>query len=200
MDETIWLYMAMELIAVGGTGLRMAGYQFCNLFPKYRSTALSILSGSYAASAGLFMIFQVGQQNGLSLRFMSFNVAGLAVVILLFTIIMPWHNVSHNENDQKESSSKIPLIRSIISISSFTYLFWRTLLMNAQNFYTLYFNSWISQIAKTNEEAGNYTILNSITGYGCILTAPLAGFLNDFIMQKAEKGKINVMIKFTSIT
>ncbi|RXG52419.1 hypothetical protein Avbf_18441, partial [Armadillidium vulgare] len=145
-----------------------------------RSTALSILSGSYAASAGLFMIFQVGQQNGLSLRFMSFNVAGLAVVILLFTIIMPWHNVSHNENDQKESSSKIPLIKK-------HYFNFETLLMNAQNFYTLYFNSWISQIAKTNEEAGNYTILNSITGYGCILTAPLAGFLNDFIMQKAEK-------------
>ena len=49
----------MVLIALGGNQIRMCGFQTANLFPEYRSTALSIISGAFSASAGVFLFVQV---------------------------------------------------------------------------------------------------------------------------------------------
>ncbi|KAB7500364.1 hypothetical protein Anas_13095, partial [Armadillidium nasatum] len=72
------LNISMIALAFGGNQLRISGFQFCNLFPKYRSTALTLITGSYAASAGLFMTFQFGQQYGI--------LCGICVLSLPF-----WH-------------------------------------------------------------------------------------------------------------
>ncbi|KAB7507641.1 Solute carrier family 43 member 3, partial [Armadillidium nasatum] len=57
-DHSNWLYSAMIFIALGACLMRIAAFQFCDLFPKFRSTALTIISGTYAASPGVFLIFQ----------------------------------------------------------------------------------------------------------------------------------------------
>ena len=54
-----WLFPAMILMALGGNQLRMCGMQFGDLFPAYRSTAITVMSGVYATSASLFLIFKV---------------------------------------------------------------------------------------------------------------------------------------------
>ncbi|MPC41121.1 hypothetical protein E2C01_034705 [Portunus trituberculatus] len=41
----------------------MAIMQFCDLFPDHRATALTIMSGTYAASAALFLVFQQSDQS-----------------------------------------------------------------------------------------------------------------------------------------
>lgn len=54
-----WLFPTMILMALGGNQLRMAVLQLGDLFPRQRSTAITLLSGMYAASAALFLVLQV---------------------------------------------------------------------------------------------------------------------------------------------
>ncbi|KAL7643210.1 UNVERIFIED_CONTAM: hypothetical protein RMT77_006501 [Armadillidium vulgare] len=46
-DHSNWLYSAMIFIALGACLMRIAAFQFCDLFPKFRSTALTIISGTW---------------------------------------------------------------------------------------------------------------------------------------------------------
>ena len=74
-DSPDWLFPTMILMALGGNQIRMAIMQFCDLFPDHRSTALTIMSGTYAASAALFLVFQVwntGRQIDSSAYFITF--------------------------------------------------------------------------------------------------------------------------------
>ncbi|KAB7507644.1 hypothetical protein Anas_04398 [Armadillidium nasatum] len=96
-ENTSLLYLSMILLAYGGNQLRLSGYQFCNLFPKYRGTALTVISGAYTTSAGLFLIYQLGQQYHITIKVISFGLIGLMCLPLVATVIMPWHSILSND-------------------------------------------------------------------------------------------------------
>ncbi|KAL7643209.1 UNVERIFIED_CONTAM: hypothetical protein RMT77_006500 [Armadillidium vulgare] len=185
-ENTSLLYLSMILLAYGGNQLRLSGYQFCNLFPKYRGTALTIISGAYTTSAGLFLIYQLGQQYHMSIKVISFGLTGLTLLSLVATVIMPWHSVLSNDAGHC-TSKEPPLLSSLLSFSSFTHAIWLSIHLGSAVFFALYFNSWISQIAQTNDEAGFYSLLYSFICLACFAVTPFPGLVMDFLYKKAEK-------------
>ncbi|XP_063594930.1 equilibrative nucleobase transporter 1-like [Penaeus indicus] len=97
-EAPVWLYPAMVLLSLGGNQLRMSGLQFGNLFPRYRSTAICVISGVFSASAGLFFFVQLAVDAGISLRHANWVLAGMASLTLPVTIIMPCHHIPYNDD------------------------------------------------------------------------------------------------------
>ena len=62
-EEPNWLFPAIILLALGGNQIRMSSLQLADLFPANKATALTILSGMYATSASLFLVFQASTTN-----------------------------------------------------------------------------------------------------------------------------------------
>ncbi|RXG70886.1 hypothetical protein Avbf_15729 [Armadillidium vulgare] len=124
----------MIALAFGGNQLRLSGFQFCNLFPKYRSTALTLITGSYAASAGLFMTFQY------CAKYKYFSSSSFC---------------SEAKSNQDWRRDGLPVVHSLLSLSSFTHSLWVVLIMSAIIYFNTSFNSWISKISQSNEEDSN---------------------------------------------
>ncbi|RXG58545.1 Solute carrier family 43 member 3 [Armadillidium vulgare] len=187
------LNISMIALAFGGNQLRLSGFQFCNLFPKYRSTALTLITGSYAASAGLFMTFQFGQQYGISLWHMCSFFAFLASGSIFFTFIMPWHHIPYDQPNEAKSNQDwrrdgLPVVHSLLSLSSFTHSLWVVLIMSAIIYFNTSFNSWISKISQSNEEAGHYSLLFSASAFLCPLISPLPGIITDYMSKRVSSG------------
>ncbi|RXG52749.1 hypothetical protein Avbf_16645 [Armadillidium vulgare] len=197
-ENTSLLYLSMILLAYGGNQLRLSGYQFCNLFPKYRGTALTIISGLNTHLQACFLYikyfkFQLGQQYHMSIKVISFGLTGLTLLSLVATVIMPWHSVLSNDAGHC-TSKEPPLLSSLLSFSSFTHAIWLSIHLGSAVFFALYFNSWISQIAQTNDEAGFYSLLYSFICLACFAVTPFPGLVMDFLYKKAEKGNVYINI------
>ena len=58
-DHPFLLLPALVLLSSGGNQIRLAAVQLGDLFPDHRSTAITMLMGSYSVSSSVFYLFQV---------------------------------------------------------------------------------------------------------------------------------------------
>ncbi|XP_042218916.1 solute carrier family 43 member 3-like isoform X2 [Homarus americanus] len=193
-----YLWGASILLSVGGNTIRMAGLQLGNLFPQRRNTAMAIISGIFTPSAGLFMVLQSMFEKGLKWEDVCMGCSAVTFLIILFTPLFPRHHVPYGdvsettetENTEKKRDEKPggPLSSSIISVSSFLYLFWLFNNLFAVVLFGTYFNSWINKFSKTEEEAGFYSRLFGYANLLCALVTPLPGLMVDCISSVLKRG------------
>nr|XP_053639699.1 LOW QUALITY PROTEIN: equilibrative nucleobase transporter 1-like [Cherax quadricarinatus] len=93
-----WVFASMIFLALGGNQLRLSVMQFGDLFPLHRSTAISLLSGIYAASAALFIIFQYTASAGLQRSHVCWFLAALSTLSIFLTFLMPVHHIPVQDN------------------------------------------------------------------------------------------------------
>lgn len=187
-----WLYPAMILLSLGGNQLRMSGLQFGNLFPRYRSTAISLISGVFSASAGLFFFLQLAVDAGISLRHANWVLAGMASLTLPLTVMMPCHHIPYNDDAAAEKSDRenvgLPLRTSFLSLSSFTYQLWFFVNLFSIVLFNTFFNSWISSISSTVDEAWVFSSLFSVAAFVSPFISPLPGIAMDLLKKRKLEG------------
>ncbi|XP_047494530.1 equilibrative nucleobase transporter 1-like isoform X2 [Penaeus chinensis] len=189
-EAPAWLYPAMILLSLGGNQLRMSGLQFGNLFPRYRSTAISVISGVFSASAGLFFFLQLAVDAGISLRHANWVLAGMASLTLPVTIIMPCHHIPYNDDGAKVNREcvELPLRKSFLSLSSFTYQLWFFINLFSIVLFNTFFNSWISSISSTGDEAWVFSSLFSVSAFVSPFISPMPGFAMDLLKKSKLEG------------
>ncbi|XP_076054314.1 equilibrative nucleobase transporter 1-like [Oratosquilla oratoria] len=198
-DSPNWIYGAMVLLALGGNQLRMAGFQLANLFPKYKATALTIMSGIFAASAGLFLFIQLMVEAGFSRQLACWLLAGLSSLSVFLTAAMPCHHVPYEEDvkvkmvddeddeDDDDGDNDDPVKPSLFSLSSTLHLYWFFINLYCIVLFATFFNSWVSDIADSVEEAGFFSSLFSLAAFLTPLISPFPGLLMDFMAKRVPK-------------
>ncbi|XP_068238803.1 equilibrative nucleobase transporter 1-like isoform X2 [Palaemon carinicauda] len=219
------LWAGSIFVSVGGNMIRVACFEFGNLFPKQRNTVMAIISGIYTISAALFMIMQSAFEAGYSWEFVCQLMAAGSALISLTTIFIPWHHIPHGEEagSEKESkylskdpakgddtemketgklvpdstgkitnSDRIPLKKSVFSISMGLLQFWLFNNMFSVTIFGTYFNSWINKFSKDNDEAAYYSRLFGYANICCIFTTALPGLVIDLLSARFKKGKTGV--------
>lgn len=87
--ETSWLlYASMSFMSIGGILLLVTNLQIGNLFGKYRSSVITLLSGSLDSSSFVFLIFKALHQSGVQLNAMFQVMACSTVLLWLRTFIL----------------------------------------------------------------------------------------------------------------
>ncbi|XP_076032092.1 equilibrative nucleobase transporter 1-like [Oratosquilla oratoria] len=201
-----YLMTSMVLMALGGNQLRMSGMQFGDLFPKQRATALTLMSGMYAASAGLFLIFEYTASIGVSRSDTCWFLTCLASLCIFSTFAMPFHSIPEQLNpvakdhDEKltreedpgvllEASKEVPLQVSLKTLSSGLNQYWFTISLMSVNIYQQTYNMWISSTSCTVAEATLFSNLFSYSSFVTVFFAPLGGIMADCMIRRAGKEK-----------
>lgn len=190
-DSPDWLFPTMILMALGGNQIRMAIMQFCDLFPDHRSTALTIMSGTYAASAALFLVFQYAAQVGIGRTYVCWGLSLLSVLTTLSTLLMPVHHIpvkdTRGEDEAQPDKSKQPLSKSVMSTSSLLHQYFFFVSLFAINVYQQNYNVWINLTSCSVEEAGFYSMLYSYSNLITVFFGPLGGVFTDVMMRRAQR-------------
>lgn len=186
-----WLFPAMVLMALGGNQLRMAVLQLCDLFPERRSTALTLLSGTYAASAALFLVFQYTAAAGVARAHVCWALTFLCVITTMATFLMPVHHIpvkDHDGQDEAQPKQKPqPLVQSLCSTSSNLHQYFFFVCLFAINVYQQTYNVWINLASCSVEEAGTYTEIFSYSNLITVFFGPLGGAFTDFMVRRAQR-------------
>lgn len=187
-----WLFPAMILMALGGNQLRMSVVQFGDLFPLHRSTAITLLSGMYAASAAIFLIFQETASRGIARAHVCWFLACVSSLIIFFSFLMPVHHIPVQDNYEPErktteAKAAVPLTTSLLSGSSFLHQYWFFMALFAVNNYQQTYNIWITTTACSVREAGLYSLIYSYGSLFCVFFGPLGGAFTDYMVRRASK-------------
>lgn len=184
-----WVFASMIFLALGGNQLRLSVMQFGDLFPLHRSTAISLLSGIYAASAALFIIFQYTASAGLQRSHVCWFLAALSTLSIFLTFLMPVHHIPVQDNYEtwpsEPGTSQQPLRRSLLSGSSFLHTYWYFLNLLAINIYQQTYNVWVTASSCSVREAGWYSILFSYSNLVTVFFGPLGGAFTDYMVRRA---------------
>lgn len=84
------------LLALGGTAIFVPSYQLANAFPKYSGAIVALVTGSFDASAAVFLFYRLAYDaTGQAFRpahfFFGYAAVPLAVILLEF-LVMPAHD------------------------------------------------------------------------------------------------------------
>lgn len=196
-QQPSFLWGAASLLSVGANTSRMAGLQLANFFPKRRNAALAVISGLYTPSAALFIILQYACEAGISWNHSCLAFAAAAAFILIATPLMPRHHVpfalekekTEGVQSPKTSLSNIPLKESLVSVSSFLYIYWLFSNLYTGTTFSVNFNSWINKFSQSVEETAHYSRMYGYANIMCIFSSPLPSLLVDAVTNKAQKGK-----------
>lgn len=189
-DSPHWLFPAMILLALGGNQTRMSVMQFGDLFPEYRATAITMLSGMYAASAALFLVFQYTAMAGIPRAHVCWALAALSTLSVFLSFIMPVHHIPvHNQQSQNQDTIESPssLKTSIWSASSFLHQLWFFVNLLAINNYQQSYNVWITSSSCSVTEAGLYSMLFSYSNLLTVFFGPVGGVFTDYMIRKAYR-------------
>ncbi|XP_042874586.1 solute carrier family 43 member 3-like isoform X2 [Penaeus japonicus] len=107
---------------------------------------------------------------------------------------MPCHHIPYNDEEAEKTnreSVELPLRRSFLSLSSFTYQMWFFFNLFAVVLFNTFFNSWISSFSATADEAWTYSSLFSISAFVSPFVSPLPGFAMDLIKKRNLEGLTN---------
>ncbi|KAG0719933.1 Solute carrier family 43 member 3 [Chionoecetes opilio] len=185
-----WLFAAMVLMALGGNQLRMAMMQFCDLFPDHRSTGLTLLSGAYAVSAALFLVFQYSAAVGVARAHVCWGFATLCLVTTLTTFIMPVHHIpvkdTYGKDEAQPKKTSLPLTKSLCSSSSILHQYFFFVSLFAVNGYQQNYNVWVNLSSCTVEEAGIYSMLYSYSNLFTVFLRALGGAFTDLMVRRAQ--------------
>lgn len=186
-----WLFPTMILMALGGNQLRMAVLQLGDLFPRQRSTAITLLSGMYAASAALFLVLQYTAAAGIARAHVCWGLAALSVLTTLATFLMPVHHIpvtdTHGEDEAEPTKSSLPLSKSLWSGASLLHQYWFFVCLFAINVYQQNYNVWVNLTSCSVEEAGRYSALYSYSNLITVFFGPLGGIFTDYMVRRAKR-------------
>ncbi|KAL7647099.1 UNVERIFIED_CONTAM: hypothetical protein RMT77_002357 [Armadillidium vulgare] len=193
-----WLFAATVLLSMGGNQLRMSNMQFGDLFPSVRSTTITVLTGVYAASATLFILFPIGASFGISRPIICYCLAAYAFISAVASVVMPCHHIPfENDNEgydvkeRKRTSSSSSLLESLNTLSSYLHLYWFLILLVCVNFYQQIYNLWITASTCSEEEVGLYSSLFSYSNLVSVFCAPIGGIFTDFLVRRARKNEVD---------
>lgn len=100
-----WLFPSIILLSLGGNQIRMSGLQLADLFPAHKATALTLLTGMFAASASLFLVLQLAERYHIERSIICWCLAASATFIIWATFIMPVHHIPYDDNyDQNQGT------------------------------------------------------------------------------------------------
>ncbi|XP_064116020.1 equilibrative nucleobase transporter 1-like isoform X1 [Macrobrachium nipponense] len=107
-----YLWGGSILLSVGGNMIRVACFEFGNLFPKQRNTVMAIISGIYTISAALFMVMQSAFEAGYGWEAVCRLMAVGSCFIVMTTLFIPWHHIPHEDEagSEKQSESQPKLV------------------------------------------------------------------------------------------
>lgn len=186
-----YLFPAMVLLALAGNQLRMSVVQFGDLFPRHRSTTITLLSGMYAASAALFLLFQYAADVGIERQVVCWGLAGLSILTILMSFIMPIHHIpvpaSYIERTNQGSKDPPPLSQSLWSLSSFLHQVWYFLGLLVMNNYQQNYNVWVNMSTCSVEEAGKLSAIYSYSNLVTVFFGPMGGAFTDYMVRRAGK-------------
>ncbi|KAK7086245.1 hypothetical protein SK128_003027 [Halocaridina rubra] len=185
-----WLFPAMILLALGGNQIRMSVMQFGDLFPAHRATAITLLSGMYAASAALFLIFQFTANMEIDRAHVCWFLAALSSLTVFLSFLMPVHHIPNKEQEaggSNVSQNTQPLARSLWTASSMLHQLWFFVNLFAVNNYQQTYNVWITSSSCSVNEAGLYSMLFSYSNLITVFISPMGGAFTDYMVKKAGK-------------
>ncbi|XP_045605352.1 equilibrative nucleobase transporter 1 isoform X2 [Procambarus clarkii] len=183
-----WVFVAMILMALGGNQLRMSVMQFGDLFPLHRSTAITLLSGMYAASASLFLVFQYTADAGIARAHVCWVLAGISALSIFLSFIMPVHHIPVLDIYETREATKDPppLGKSLWSGSSYLHQFWFFIMLFAINVYQQTYNVWVTGSSCSVREAGLYSMFFSYSNLFTVFFGPLGGAFTDYMVRRAR--------------
>ncbi|KAG7169756.1 solute carrier family 43 member 3-like [Homarus americanus] len=189
------LFPAMILLALGGNQTRLAVAQFGDLFPLQRATAITLLSGMYAASAGLFIVFQYTASVGIPRAHVCWFLAALSSLSVFLSFIMPVHHIPVTDTygaDPKAAATQsatqaMPLSKSLLTGSFFLNQYWFFMCLFAVNTYQQSYNVWITKSSCSVEEVGVYSMMYSYSNLLTVFISPLGGAFTDCMIKRASK-------------
>ncbi|XP_054719767.1 equilibrative nucleobase transporter 1-like [Uloborus diversus] len=117
-ETSFFLFPSLILMCTAGIPLRLANMQIADLFPKYRSTIITLYSGACSASASIFVFIKYGFDAGLPWEWACFLLVVLSVLMLPVTLfLLPADRVKEEDSKgglfpspQKEVSSVAPFV------------------------------------------------------------------------------------------
>ncbi|XP_076061182.1 equilibrative nucleobase transporter 1-like [Oratosquilla oratoria] len=189
-----WLFPAMVFLALGGNQLRLSMLQFGDLFPAFRSTAISLLTGLYAASAGLFLVFQYSESKSVPRAHVCWILAAVVLVSILCTFTMPTCHIPDQDDHQNELDHLYeipeevpPLKGSLFTLSNGLGHYWFIIVMFAVYNFQQLFSLWVYHSSCSVKEAGFYTVLFTYSTFLTVFIAPLSGMLIDCLLRRVYK-------------
>ncbi|XP_064093567.1 equilibrative nucleobase transporter 1-like [Macrobrachium nipponense] len=194
-EQPHWLFPAMIFVALGGNQVRMSVMQFGDLFPAHRATAITMLTGMYAASAALFLIFQYTATMGIERSLVCWCLAAVSSLSVFLSFLMPVHHVPNDEQSSqltKEAPSKeLPLSSSLWSGSSMLHQLWFFVSLFAINNYQQSYNVWVTASSCSVSEAGLYAIIFSYSNLVTVFFGPIGGAFTDYMVRRAGRSTNN---------
>ncbi|KAF7667603.1 hypothetical protein LDENG_00053390 [Lucifuga dentata] len=87
--QSILLFPALSLLAVGGILFLMTNMQVGNLFGSHRSTIITLYNGAFDSSSALFLVIKLLHESGVSLRasFLFLSACGIIHVLRTFFLL-----------------------------------------------------------------------------------------------------------------
>ncbi|CAG2172806.1 unnamed protein product [Oppiella nova] len=98
------LFPAVTLLCLGGVPLRIANMQFANLYPKKRSTIISLYSGAFCASAVVFVALKYLYDMGLTYYSVTLLLVISSLSMFPFTLITLPADCIRDELDSCDSN------------------------------------------------------------------------------------------------
>ncbi|XP_068213171.1 equilibrative nucleobase transporter 1-like [Palaemon carinicauda] len=190
-EQSYWLFPAMILMALGGNQVRMSVMQFGDLFPAHRATAITMLTGMYAASAAIFLIFQYTASYGIERSVVCWCLAAVSSLSVFLSFLMPIHHIPNNEQNTAISKdvpvNELPLSKSLWSGSSMLHELWFFVSLFAINNYQQTYNVWVTASSCDVSEAGFYSMLFSYSNLVTVFFGPIGGMFTDYMVRRAER-------------
>ncbi|KAK3856123.1 hypothetical protein Pcinc_037522 [Petrolisthes cinctipes] len=223
--EPDYLWAAVLLLSVGGNTMRMAGLQLADLFPSSGTTAMAIMSGIYTPSAGVMGLLQVMFEMDIAWQYCCWIMAAAAFFIVILTPLFPRHHVPYarlyeentsgdeeqreeeNENGETEGeeenndnkNEKASIKSSLMSVSSFVYIYWLICNLLGVTLFSTLFNVWINKVATTREETSLYSKLYGWANIMCVAFLPLPGITIKLLDRAFTRGKSGLVALVASL-
>ncbi|XP_028816144.1 solute carrier family 43 member 3b [Denticeps clupeoides] len=94
--QSVWIFPALSLIAVGGILFLVTNMQVGNLFGFRRSTVITLYNGAFDSSAAIFLIIKLLYEGGISMRASFLFLSACSVIHLLRTaLLMPRSHIPY---------------------------------------------------------------------------------------------------------
>lgn len=210
--DTSWLlFPAMTMCSFCGIPVRLSCLQIAELFPKQRSTLISLYSGANTASAAVFTILKVLYDQGYGWRVTTGVYLGLSLLALPFTFLLfpaikfdPVKEAVNQNGGVSESvqqldqnserppqahhdHSPLPLTFSVFSLSSLLYNFWFAWMM----LYALYYNGslhlWVGRFSNNPDDLDTYVNILGLSQLGALVLGPLIGVVIDWNLSRVPE-------------
>lgn len=122
-DTSYLIFPGLTLMCLAGVPLRIANMQIANLFPRQRSTVISLYSGGFSASASVFALIKYLFDAGLSWEWTWFTLIACSAAMLPITLfLLPSDKISDENKGRMFSGVAEISVISPVTFGKFSHL------------------------------------------------------------------------------